>query len=31
MDLLNLILVVLLFGLSFAYTRACDRLKGDRS
>ena len=30
MDLFSLVIVALLFGLSFAYTLGCDYLKGDR-
>ena len=30
MDLLSLVIIALLFSLSFAYTRGCDRLKVDR-
>ena len=30
MDLLVLGIVALLFSLTFAYTRGCDRLKGSR-
>ncbi len=30
MDLLALVAIALLFGLSLLYTRGCDLLKGDR-
>jgi hypothetical protein len=30
MDILTVILIAVLFGLSFSYVRGCDRLKGAR-
>ncbi len=30
MDLLALVIVAALFSLGLAYTRGCNRLKGDR-
>ncbi len=30
MDLVALVIVVVFFSLGLAYTRGCDRLKGDR-
>ena len=31
LDLIALVLIAVLFGLSFAYTHSCDLLKGDPS